>query len=188
MVVHAEVPEEIIQKNIREILKQRPPHTPKVPEPRKEVLKLKPGKGHLDPEYRKFKEGLKVKRTYYGWFYIWTGNYTWYWALNPNINCTETGCTQNKPACNVYADIHQEHPAWDDVYQRYVSIMFNAECNSTPECPPPNGIFHLRPDYDNFPTTTGWYYCGVDFYPGFEDCVGQRYVVDGQAVVVYWPY
>lgn len=182
MVVRAEVPEGIVHKNIREILKLKPPHTPKLPESGKEILKPKPAKGHLDPVYLKFKEGLKEKGTYYGWFYIWTGNYTWYWALETNCQ-TETGCTQNKPSCNTYADIHQEHPAWDNVYQRYVSIMFNAAC-ANPDC----GTFHLKPDYDNFPTSTGWYYYGVDFYPDFEDCVGQRYVVDGQAVVVYWPY
>ncbi len=165
-------------KNINEILKYKPDYMPRIPEPGKG----KPERGHLDPEYLKFKEGLKEKGICYGWFYIWAGNYTWHWALEKDYQI-ETGCTQNKPPCNAYADIHQEHPAWDDINQRYVSIMFNAAC-ADPDC----GVFHLRSDYDNFPTSDGWYHCGVDFYSNIYDCICQRYVVDGQAVVVYWPY
>jgi hypothetical protein len=188
IIIRAEVPESLIHENIHRIMEMKPTNVPEPLDPRKEILKVKPGGGHLDPEYRKFKERLKVKGTYYAWFYVWTGGYTWYWALNPDNDCAETGCTQAKPSCSIYADIHQEHLAWDDANDRYVSIMFNAECSSTPTCPPSNGVFHLRSDYDDFPTSTDWYYCGVDFYSGFNDCVGQRYDVEGQAAVVYWPY
>ncbi len=162
----AELPREVIHENIDRILKYKPDYTPNPCEKREQMP------GHA----------VQFGATYYCWFYIWIQDYTWYWALSKDCQ-TETGCTQKKPSLKNHTDIHQEHPAWDNLYQRYVSLLFTAE-GATPEC----GIFQLKPDYDTFPKSDGWYYCGIDFYPEFVDCVGQRYVVDGQAVVIYWPY
>jgi hypothetical protein len=162
----AELPREIIHNNIAGILKHKPDYTPQLPETRTDIpLQI-----------------VRLGATYYSWFFLWTGDYTWYWALEKDCEA-ETGCTQTKPSCTTHGDVHQEHPAWDNLSQRYVSLLFTAFC-ADPEC----GIYHLKPDYDTFPESDGWYYCGVDFYPGFVDCVGQRFNVDGQAVVVYWSY
>lgn len=162
------------QKNI-EIPENKPDYIPKPPEARKGDV------GH----------DVIFEETYESWFYVWvkrikflfwTKKYTWYWGYDKDCETT-SACTQEKLRCSEYADIHQEHPSWDDLYKRYVSLLFTAG-GANPDC----GIFHLRGDYDNFPVKNGWYYCRVNFFPGFTDCVRQRYLVDGQAVVVEWPY
>ncbi len=166
MLPFAELPKEVIHSNIDRILKYKPDYTPKFCEKRKVI-----------PPH-----AVNYAATYYCWFYIWTKDYTWYWALDKDCQA-ETGCTQKKPPSSTHTDIHQEHPAWDNLYQRHVSLLFTAS-GADPEC----GIYHLTKDYDSFPQSDGWYYCGIDFYPEFVDCIGQRYEVDGQAVVIYWPY
>jgi len=167
--------QEDIQRNIEEIPEDKPDYVPESPKSRKGDV------GHAE----------NLEEAYYSWFYIWvkksvfriwTKKYTWYWGYDKDCKTT-TVCTQERLSCNEYADIHQEHPAWDDLNRRYVSLLFTAG-GANPDC----GIFHLRDDCDSFPTENGWYYCRVSFYPDFTDCVRQRYLVDGQAVVVYWPY
>lgn len=132
------------------------------------------------------------REEYEGWFWLYGPSYVRWWGLKVSGgNCVDSGCQETKLPCDTWGDIHQEHAAWDDTKQKYVSVMFNVKCNVVyPCCYDEEGkyiCYHLGNDYSDIPSSdyTGWIRLSVHYYPYKKDCITQAYVgVCGQAVVV----